>query len=178
MARQRRRPSTGMFEAAQLMWAQEEAVRNPKPPVVTPRQESPEEKSSRKRRELSEAYERDFFARKAKEDAESKAAQARGAAQELLRALGATSEERTLLAECPLDNIPTALAEERRNAFLKPAREIKFCECRATPKERTLLARAEPDAIPQILTDMRRAVAAEDAKRASLGMYGILLNRK
>lgn len=175
MARQRRRPSTGMFEAAQLMWAQEEALRNPKPPVVTPRQESPEEKSSRQRRELSEAYERAFFARKTKEDAESKAAQARGAAQELLRALGATSEERTLLAECPLDNIPTALAEERRNTFLKPAREIKFREYQASPTERALLARAEPDAIPQILTDMRRAVAAEDTKRASLGMYGVLL---
>jgi hypothetical protein len=158
-----------------LLIQQEDALRNPPPVKVNPKELSPTEKAQRRKEALATSFEKEYHERKAKEAAESATAQENGRRVDVFRDYKMTPDEQKMFARTKPELIPELLAEERRNTFLNPAREIKFRECGATPTERALLARAEPDAIPQILMGIRTAVAAKEEKRASLGMYGVLL---
>jgi hypothetical protein len=110
VARQRRR-GNGLFEAFQLLNLQNELIANP--PVAPPRQSTPAEIAAKRAQATTAAYEKEYRERIAREDAESKIAQERGARNERLRYLGANRDEMEQLQWCPIEELPAALSDLR-----------------------------------------------------------------
>ena len=123
-------PARGLFLAMQLMDGQDELLRNPPVVVVKPRELTPEEVRANKKKALAAAFEADYRTRKAREEAESKGSQENGERNFLLTHMGATREEKEILARCPLAEIPAALADIRRPPTDAAAAEAitKLCE--------------------------------------------------
>ena len=107
-----RRRSTGMFEAAQMLWAQDELIRNP--PATQKPQPTAQEIAVKRAQATTAAYEAEYRNRKAKELAESKVAQENGRRADVFRDYRMTPEEQQAFARTKPELIPELLAQERR----------------------------------------------------------------
>ena len=107
-----RRRSTGMFEAAQMLWAQDELIRNP--PATQKPQPTAQELAVKRAQATTAAYEAEYRNRKAKELAESKVAQENGRRADVFRDYRMTPEEQQAFARTKPELIPELLAQERR----------------------------------------------------------------
>lgn len=114
MARRRLSVGEAMFAAAQIGWMQEEALRNPPPVSVKPKELSPEEVRANKKRILAEAFEKEYREREERRERESREAQAAGRRNEIFGYMKSDASERKQFARCNPDALEAAIIEWRK----------------------------------------------------------------